>query len=306
MIKAMIDGLDRLCKYNSKVVILPVDGMEAFGELVIKYPGRVIDVGIAECNAINVAAGLSSCGYIPYVAGGNSFLAYRAYEFIRDQLCMQKRNVKVIGSGAGVAISALGNTQHATEDLSALRVLPNLSIITPSTPIEVKHVISHSINIENPLFIRIGRADGNDFYNEDVEFVPGKIQEIKRGKDIAVFSTGTIVSDALKAAEILEKKGMNIGIINVHTLKPLDREGIIELSKSYGKWISLEEHNIIGGLGSVLAELIVDERIKVNLKKIGLIETFAKGHGQYSDLKKVNGLGVDDIIKICMEVKNEK
>ena len=142
MVKALIEELAKLCSENPNVVALIADDKEVYDALSEKYPDQTVNIGISECNAVSVAAGLSACGCIPYVVGGNTFMAYRAYEFIRNQMCMQNRNVKVIGVGAGMAISVLGNTQHATEDMGALRVLPNLKIMTPATPTEVKQVIA--------------------------------------------------------------------------------------------------------------------------------------------------------------------
>lgn len=303
MVRALIDSLNELCRQKSNVIFLIADDKEIYDSIYAQYPAQTINIGISECNAISVAAGLASCGYIPYVIGGNTFMAYRAYEFIRDQLCMQKRNVKVIGIGAGVAISVLGNTQHATEDVGALRALPGLTIMTPATPTEVRQMVLQTINIETPLFMRIGRACEKDFYEDGVTFCPYSVQEIKKGKGTAVFSMGSLVSDVLKAAEKLKEKGLDIGVVNIHTIKPLDIKGIKVLSENYSKWVSVEEHNVIGGLGSALAEVIVEEGLKVSLKKIGFRETFAKGHGTYNDVKEANGLGVDDIIQACIENK---
>jgi transketolase len=292
-----------LCQNNSKIVILVADDKEILDPLSERFPSRVINSGISECNAVSVAAGLASCGYIPYVIGGGTFMAYRAYEFIRNQLCMQNRNVKVIGIGAGMAISVLGNTQHATEDVGALRVLPNLTIMTPSTPTEVKKIILNSINIKTPSFIRVGRTSGNDFYtNGNIVFQPYKVQEIKKGKDIAIFATGSIVCNALQVAEILSDQGMDIGVINVHTIKPIDAEGIVRLSRIYHKWISVEEHNVIGGLGSALSEVIAEKGIEVKLKKLGLNDTFAKGAGTYDDIKRANGLDAKHIEEKITEI----
>lgn len=302
MVRALIDGLTKLGRDNSKTVFLIADDKEVFDVLHEEFPDRTFNIGISECNAVDVGAGLASCGNIPYVIGGNTFMAYRAYEFIRNQLCMQKRNVKIIGIGAGMAISVLGNTQHATEDIGALRVLPNIKIITPATPTEVKQVILQSIDSQAPTFIRIGRASGNDFYEDGIIYQPDAVQEIKKGKNVAIFSTGSIVCDALKAADALQQKGLSVGVINVHTIKPLDKQGIIQLSQYYDKWISVEEHNVIGGLGSALAEVIVDEQLTVSLKKMGLKDTFAKGYGSYDEIKRQNGLGMEDIVKSVLEM----
>ena len=303
MVRALIEQLMELCGCNPDIVTLVADDKEVYDALSEKYPDRTINIGISECNAIGVAAGLSACGCIPYVIGGNTFLAYRAYEFIRNQMCMQNRNVKVIGVGAGMAISVLGNTQHATEDVGALRSLPNLKIMTPATPTEVKKIIAQSTEFEGPAFIRVGRGSGEDFYKKGTEFRPYKIQEIKEGKDIAVFASGSIVCDVVEASRILKQRGIDIGIMNAHTIKPFDAETAEKLSVRYKTWISVEEHNIIGGLGSALAEAIVKKRLDVSLSNMGLTDTFAEGYGTYDDIKQRNHLGIDDIVRKCINVK---
>lgn len=306
MVKALIEALSELCGGNPRIVVLIADDKEVYDALSAKFPDQTINIGISECNAVGVAAGLSGSGCIPYVVGGNTFMAYRAYEFIRNQLCMQNRNVKVIGIGAGLAISILGNTQHATEDVGALRVLPNLTIMTPATPTEVKKVVAHSMEFEGPAFIRIGRGSGEDFYKDDVEFCPYKIQEIKKGKDIAVFAMGSIVCDVLKASEILMQEGIDIGVMNVHTVKPLDAKELERLSGRYKKWITLEEHNVIGGLGSALAEVIAARRLSVMFQNMGLTDTFAEGYGTYDEIKNRNHLGISDIVSACMTMEKAR
>ena len=303
MVKALIEELAKLCSENPNVVALIADDKEVYDALSEKYPDQTVNIGISECNAVSVAAGLSACGCIPYVVGGNTFMAYRAYEFIRNQMCMQNRNVKVIGVGAGMAISVLGNTQHATEDMGALRVLPNLKIMTPATPTEVKKVIAYSMEFEGPAFIRVGRGCGKDFYQDGIKFRPYQIQEIKEGTDIAVFASGSIVCDVMEASCILKQKGIEIGVMNVHTIKPFDVETAEKLSQRYKKLISVVEHNTLGGLGSALADAIAERRLDVWLCKMGLQDTFAQGYGTYDDIKKKNRLGVDDIVLACIHMK---
>lgn len=303
MVKALIDALIEVADNDKQIVFLIADDKEVYDALIEKYPQRTINIGISECNAVSVGAGLASCGNAPYIVGGNTFMAYRAYEFIRDQLCMQNCNVKIIGIGAGVAISVLGNTQHATEDVGALRSLPKLTIMTPATPKETKEMVLQSAKIDGPMFIRVGRSVGNDFYDNGHHFEPNKVQQVKKGKSIAVFSMGSMLCQVLEAAKILEKEGIDIGVFNVHTVKPLDKKGIALISKDYCKWVSVEEHNVIGGLGSALSEVIVDKKLNVTLKKLGLQDVFAKGHGTYEDIKIANGLGVHDIVRVCMETK---
>ncbi len=300
MVRRLIEALAILGEENKDVVILVVDDGEVYHALNRRIPDRIINIGISECNAISIGAGLASCGHLPVVVGGNSFLAYRAYEFIRDQLCMQKRNVKVVGIGAGMAISVLGNTQHATEDVGALRGIPGLTVMTPATPTEVAHVVRTAAELDGPVFIRVGRSCGVDFYRDGFEFRPYKMQKVMDGKDVLVFATGSIVCDAIEAARQIG--GRHVGVVNVHTIKPIDRESLKIYGLEKKKWIVLEEHNMDGGLGGAIAEVIADENIRVELRRMGLQGKFAAGYGTYQEIKARNGLSIQDICRVCREV----
>lgn len=302
MVTALIQSLINLGK-DSRVVYLIADDKEIYDALVELYPNRTFNIGIAECNGISLAAGLENAGFIPYVIGGCSFMAFRALDFIRVQVCMQKSNVKVIGIGAGLAISVLGNTQHGTEDLAVLRALPNLKVVTPSTPTEVNHVVETSYQEQGPTFIRVGRSTGTDFYMNGIEYRTNKIQKVKDGGKLLVFSTGSIVCDVLQA---VGQSGEDIGVVNVHTISPLDEKTLEELAKDCQNWLSVEEHNMNGGLGSALAEAIMDKRLNVSLSRMGLKNQFAKGYGSYEQIKRKNGLSVEDIYNKCMELLEEK
>jgi len=299
MVKALIDSLIELGELNEDIIVLVADDGEVYHALSTTMPDRTINIGISECNAISVGAGMASCGHMPFVVGGNSFLAYRGYEFIRNQLCMQSRNVKVIGIGAGMAISVLGNTQHATEDISALRVLPKLTIMTPATPTEVKKMLRIAAELNGPVFLRIGRSSGRDFYKDGFIFEPYKIQKVIEGTEALIFASGSIVCDAVEAAQQL---GGQVGVVNVHTIKPIDRESIVDYSMEGKKWLILEEHNVGGGLGGAIAETVIDERLNVEMYRMGLRSHFPIGYGTYQEIKEQNGLSVSHICKKCMEI----
>lgn len=300
MVKALIETLAELQEKNKDIVVLVADDGEVYHALYNAVPDRTINIGISECNAISVSAGLASCGHIPVVIGGNSFLAYRAYEFIRNQLCIQNRNVKVLGIGAGMAISVLGNTQHATEDVSALRGLPRLTVMTPATPEEVKSMIEFALQTEGPMFLRIGRSCGEDFYHYGFKFEPYRMQEVITGNDILIFATGSIVCDAVAAAKQIG--GSHVGVVNVHTIKPLDKEKLRLYSAKVKKWMIVEEHNVNGGLGGAIAEAAADECLEVELYRMGLKEQFPVGYGNYQEIKERNQLSLKDIYRKCIEI----
>lgn len=297
MIQAMIRGLAAVCNKRQNAAVLVVDDAETMDAL---GAGRVVDVGISECNAAGAAAGMASAGMMVYVVACGSFMACRALDFVRDQVCMQNRNVKVLGIGAGFAISALGSTQHSTEDLGVLRALPNLIVMTASTPTEAERMVVFAAERDEPCYIRIGRACGEDFYLTcGVQFEPFKAQELQRGEKIAILATGTIVCDALEAAKELSKQGVNAGVVNVHTLSPLDTEGIAALAARYDVWVTVEEHSVSAGLGGAAAEVIAEKELRVELVRMGLHGAFAKGHGTHTELKRLNGLGVEDMVRVC-------
>ncbi|MBE5865475.1 MAG: hypothetical protein E7292_04560 [Lachnospiraceae bacterium] len=296
MIKALIESLIEVGN-DEKVVYLVADDKEVYDGLVAVFPTRTFNIGIAECNGISLAAGLENGGYKPYVIGGCTFMAFRAYDFIRVQMCMQRSNVKVIGIGAGLAISILGNTQHATEDLSSLRALPYLKVITPSTPTEVRHAVNDVYENSGPAYVRVGRSCGVDFYDEGVCYVSNKMQKILDGEKLLIFSTGSILC---KVLEVAKRFTGEVGVIDVHTISPLDVESLKAYAKENSNWMSVEEHNLNGGLGSALAEAVVDNRLEVSLHRFGLKNQFADGYGNYEQIKEKNGLGIEDIYRECL------
>lgn len=305
MVQSMIQGLIKIAEVDDKVLFLVVDDIEPYEGLKRYVPERTFLIGIAECNAINMAAGLANCGYKPYVIGGDSFLAYRGYEFIRSQVCLDNRNVKMIGIGAGMAIGVHGSMHTATEDVSILRALPNLAVITPATPSEVKYTMEAVNGIDGPMFIRLGRSCGEDFYlDANIAYSVGKIQEIKKGSDLLIIGHGSIVCDAIAA--VFELSDYAIGVASLSTVKPIDVEGLCGLSKRYKNWLTIEEHNLNGGLGSAVAEVIVDNNLDVRLSRMGLCDTFSRATGGHADIKKKNGLDVSDIKERCKCVLEEK
>lgn len=300
MIQTLIKALKKIAVVDKKVVFLIIDDVEVYEGLYSELPSQTFLVGIAECNAINIAAGLANGGYKPYVVGGDTFLAYRAYEFIRDQVCLENRNVKIIGIGAGLAISVLGNSHSATEDLAILRTIPNLTVVTPATVSETQQLVEEIAELECPVFLRMGRACGDDYYDETTRCQLGKVQIVQDGKDLLVLSTGTIISDIINAVK--EINDYTVGIVNIHTIKPLDVAGLIELAKDYNKWLVVDEANLAGGLGSAIGEIILDNNLPVQLTRLGLADIFPEGAGGYQELKAKNGLGIFDIKNACIKV----
>jgi len=297
---AYLNTLYDLAKKDNRVYALISDnGAIVYDKYRSDLAKQYLNLGISEANMIGMAAGMASCGKIPYAYTIGAFLAYRAYEFIRNDVCLQNQNVKIVGVGVGEAYSALGSTHHSTEDLGNLRSLPNLTIITPASPLETAKATRAIYEHEGPVYLRLGTNKEPEIYKEDYEFEVGKGITLKDGKDITLVGSGTILKDILEVAELLEQEGIQGRVINIHTIKPFDRDIILKAIDETGRIITVEDHNIIGGLGSAVAEVIAESGKGIMFKRIGL-KGFSKGYGTYSDMKDVNGIGIR---QICDEVK---
>jgi transketolase len=300
MQKAFLNALYDLAENDTNVFLLSADNGTEFDKwFKSDFPQQYLEFGIAECNMVGAAAGMAACGKIPFVHTAGVFLAYRAYEFVRNDVCFQNLNVKIIGFGSGLSNSTLGPSHHSTEDISVLSSLPNLTILSPCCPSETEKAIKEAYEIVGPVYIRIGLCGEPEIEQARLDFLKGKNNTILPGTDIAIFSTGTIITEVLGAADLLKNSDISARVINVNTLKPIDRNNIIKNSSTIKYMVSVEEHNIIGGLGSLIEGVIVQEQLDVKLIKIGLIDCFAKGYGTQLDLQKVNGLdrvGIFDTI----------
>lgn len=297
---AYLDTLYDLASKDKRVYALISDnGAIVYDKYRRDLAQQYLNLGISEANMLGMAAGMASCGKIPFAYTIGAFLAYRAFEFIRNDICLQKQNVKVVGTGAGEVYSALGPTHHSTEDLGGLRALPNLTIICPASPLEVKKATLAAYEYEGPVYLRLGTNREPEIYKEDYYFELGKGVTVREGNDIALIGTGSILKDILDVAGRLQEEGIHARVINIHTIKPLDREVIVKAIEETGKIITVEDHNIIGGLGSAVAEVIAESGKVVKFKRLGLNE-FSAGYGSYAQVKEMNGIGIEHI---CDEIK---
>lgn len=302
MQRAYITSLYNLIKKDKNVISCLSDSGTDYDEMIAReFPDQCINFGISENNKVAAASGLASCGKIPFVYTTNAFIAYRSYEFVRDDICLQNKNVKLIGMGCGISWSTLGPTHHTTEDISALKAIPNLVILSPASPKEVEKCMEYAYNHKGPVYIRIGMGNEKEIYEEDFEFEVGKNNVIKEGKDITIFSTGSIISEVLEAREKLVENNINAKVVNISTIKPIDETSIIEEIKKQKNIYSVEEHNIIGGLGDSIAAVVATNNLNCKLTKIGLKDCFAKGYGTYSQIKEMNGLNANSIYNEIMK-----
>lgn len=298
---AYLDTLYDLAGKDGRVYALISDnGAIVYDRYRRDFPDQYLNLGISEANMLGMAAGMASCGKIPFAYTIGAFLAYRAYEFIRNDICLQNQNVKIVGTGAGEVYSALGPTHHSTEDLGGLRALPNLTILCPASPVEVKKAAIAAYEYDGPVYLRLGTNKEPEIYGKEYLFEIGKGVVVRDGCDITLVGTGSILKDILEAADLLEEEGIHVRVINIHTIKPLDREIILQAAEETGRMITIEDHNIIGGLGSAVAEIIAESGKGVLFERMGL-KGFSSGYGSYGEVKEKNGIGIR---QICRRVKN--
>lgn len=296
MQKKYISSIYNLIKKDKNVISCLSDSGTDYDEMIAReYPNQVINFGISENNKVAAAAGMAKCGKIPFVYTTNAFLAYRSFEFIRDDVCLQNTNVKLVGMGSGLSWSTLGPTHHTTEDYAVLKALPNLTILSPCSPNELEYCINEAYKIKGPVYIRIGMGGEKEIYEQKYKFKIGKNNVIKEGNDLVIFVTGSIISNVIDAVEKLEKKGNSIKIINISTIKPFDYKSVIENSKKFNTIVSIEEHSVIGGIGSSIADVIAEHKLNTRLVKIGINDMFATGYGTYDEVLKMNKLDVNSI-----------
>ena len=276
-------------KTNKKIIALVADsGTGKYKDIKRDMPDRYIECGIAENNMLLVASGLSSEGFIPVVYAINNFLVYRSYEFIRNDICIDKRNVKMVGLGAGVIQNLQGPTHHTLEDISCLRALPNLTLLSPGSPKEVKNCLKTALRIEGPVYIRLAKMYETEIYEDEApEFKVGGLNIVHQGNDMTVFSTGSITGDVYTAAKKLEREGLNIRVVNVNSLKPVDKNGILKNAMDTGKVLTVEEHSIFGGLRSIVSEILIEAEKKVEFSYLGFKDVFCTDYGWHQDLKRM-------------------
>ena len=265
-------------------------------------PKQYINAGISEANMVGMAAGLAERGKIPFAYTIGAFLAYRAYEFIMNDVCLQNENVKLVGIGEGVSYSLLGSSHHTIFDVPALRALPNLTILSPASPREVKNCVHAAYEIQGPVYLRLGTNREPEVYESaNYDFEVGKGVVLKDGTDVTLVSTGSIVYDVLQAAKALEAQGISTRVVNIHTLKPFDREIIIESAAKTKAIVTVEEQTIYGGLGSMVAEVLAEEGIAIKFRRIGLTD-FAHGYGKHDEVKEENGIGFAAIQSLVQQL----
>ncbi|TRZ80896.1 transketolase family protein [bacterium] len=292
------EAVFNLAKSNRNVFVLSADLSPSLRiESVRKeLPDQFVECGVAEQNIVGIAAGLAISGKIPFVASFAEFLTGRAWEQIRIDVCYNNVNVKLIGSHAGLATGEDGATHQMLEDLALMRVLPNMTVVAPCDANEAYQATIAASKINGPVYIRLARPETPIITDKNTPFEIGKINIVKQGKDIVIFATGLSVYEALLAAETLKEQGKSVAVLNVHTIKPLDKETIKKFVKDAKLVITVEDHQIIGGLGSAISEVLTDNNINVPLKRLGVNNSFGES-GKYKELWEKYGIDKEGILK---------
>lgn len=282
---------------NPKVVVLDADLGNATKSNNFKSvaPDRYFDMGISEQDMMGTAAGFAAAGRIPIASTFAVFATGRAFEIIRNSICYPKLNVKICATHAGLTVGEDGGSHQAVEDISLMRFLPNMTVINPADCKEAEEAIKAAVQYEGPVYIRLGRAAVPDIHDDSYTFTWGKGEVLRDGGDVAIIATGIMVAKALDAAEALAKEGIQATVVNIHTIKPIDEELIVDVAKKTGKIVTCEEASVIGGLGSAVAEVLA-RKCPTKQAFVGIQDTFGES-GSPADLLKKYGLTAEHIVK---------
>ncbi len=283
------------------LVVLDADlaGATKTGVFKKAFPDRHIDCGIAECNMTGIAAGLSTCGKIPFISSFAMFAAGRNYEQVRNSIGYPHLNVKIGATHAGITVGEDGATHQCNEDVALMRTIPGMTVIVPSDDVEAKAAVRAAIEMEGPVYLRFGRAAVpviND--NPDYKFEIGKGVLLKEGSDVTIIATGITVNSALEAAQMLSEDGISAEVINIHTIKPLDEELVLASAKKTGKVVTVEEHSVIGGLGSAVCDALCAKN-PVPVCKLGMQDVYGESGSAGALVEKygLDGKGVYESVK---------
>ncbi|MBE6848868.1 MAG: transketolase family protein [Ruminococcus sp.] len=300
------EALTALAEKYENLVVLDADLAAATKTGIFKkaYPDRFFDCGIAEANMMGVAAGLAASGMIPFASTFAMFAAGRAYEIVRNSIGYPGLNVKIGATHAGISVGEDGATHQCNEDIALMRTIPGMTVIVPSDDVEAKAAVEAAILHEGPVYMRFGRLAAPVLNDPDnYKFELGKGITMRDGKDITIVATGLMVGEAVQAAEELAAQGIDARVLNIHTIKPLDEELILKAAKETGRIVTVEEHSIIGGLGSAVADC-VSENCPVPVTKIGVNDVFGYS-GPAVDLLKEFGLSAENIVATVKKVLNQ-
>jgi len=301
---AFINTLTELAEKDKNIYLLTGDVgfsvVEGFRE---KFPKRFINCGLAEQNMMGIAAGLALSGKKPYVYSIIPYITMRCFEQLRNDICYQKLDVKIVGTGAGFTYGALGITHYAIEDIGILRVLPNMTVLAPADPIETRELVLKSYQTKNPTYIRLHKSGEKKVYNFIPNIEIGKPSILEEGQDGVIIAIGLCVGIGMEVIERLKEKGYNFKLISLHTLKPINKSALFAELKDSKTIYTIEEHNIIGGLGSAVAEILIESGYKGTFKMFGFPDKYPSETGDARYLQEKYGLSAEEITKHILMAK---
>ena len=299
-------ALVKLGQINDNVVVLDADLSKSTktNDFYKTFPDRFFNMGIAEQNLIGAACGFAAAGKIPFASSFAMFATGRAFEVIRNSACYPKLNVKVCATHAGITVGEDGATHQSVEDIAIMRSIPNMTVMVPADGVEAEQMIFEAAKVYGPMYVRLGRSAVPTIFDENYKFEIGKGKVVREGNDLTIIACGIMVNEAIIASEVLKSEGINARVINMSTIKPIDKELIITAAKETGAIVTAEEHSILGGLGSAVSEVVTEE-CPVVVKKVGINDTFGES-GTPAELVKKYGLTSNDIVKAAKEAIAKK
>lgn len=298
----LIDELERIFSEDPRAMLLAGDlGFHVVDRFGSRFPGRYVNAGISEQNMTSVAAGLALEGNVVYTYSAGNFPVMRCLEQIRNCLCYHNANVKIITIGGGFVYGQLGMSHHATEDIAITRALPNMSVFCPADPGEAVRVVRHVHTVDGPCYIRLARGGEPNLHETSEAFDVTKLMCFRPGDKVAVIATGPVVAEALAAADILKERGVELGVYNCISLKPFDEIGLREIAARSSVLITLEEHNVVGGLGSIVSDCLTATPCArlPRLVRLGLQDEYTSIVGSQAYLRKNYGLSAADIVRVA-------
>lgn len=291
MRRTFVKVLSEEAEKNKNILLLNGDlGFGVFENFIEKHPQQYLNMGVSEANMIGVAAGLAISGKVVYAYSIVPFAIMRAFEQVRNDVCMQRANVRIVGVGAGLAYGELGPTHHSIQDIAIMRSLPGMTVIAPGDPVEVEGAIKASYSHQGPMYIRIAKRGEPIVHTEGIDFTIGKAIEVRPGNDITVIVTGNLLPNAVAVSEALKEKGISVRVISMPTVKPLDVDAIKKAADETRVICTVEEHSIIGGLGSAVAETVAELSAPPRFKRFGISDVDTKIAGTHEHLQALHRL----------------
>lgn len=297
-----IKTLYEIAAYDPRVTLIVGDlGFGVVTDFAKRYPNQFLNAGVSEQNMTGMAAGMALAGRIVFTYSIANFPTLRCIEQIRNDVCYHEANVKIVSVGGGYAYGSLGMTHHATEDLAVLRSLPGIKVVAPGDPVETRLAVQAMVKDPSPYYLRLGRAGEPVIHTEPTDFAIGRAIVVRQGSDATLISTGGMLENCVKAARELEAQGYSVQVMSMHTVKPLDREAVLAAGARTGVVLTVEEHSIVGGLGSAVADVLLESGYPGIFKKIALPDQFSHAVGDYEYLRELGGL---DVAGIANTIKN--